>query len=186
MRIGIDIDGVITNLEVFELEYASKFIKKTGIGIMNDLSKYSVKEAFHWNEEEEDEFWEWCIQEFVENKPRTFASEVINKLKEENEIYIITARTLKELDNMQEVTKKFLQKYNINYDKIIFADEDKLQTCIEQGIDLMIEDKPSNVMKISTKIPVLCMDARYNRECEGENITRVFSWYNVLEKIEEM
>jgi len=28
MRIGIDIDGVITNVEKFEIDYASKFFMK--------------------------------------------------------------------------------------------------------------------------------------------------------------
>ena len=34
-------------------------------------------------------------------------------------------------------------------------------------------------MKISEIIPVLCFDAPYNLDANNENITRVYSWYQI-------
>ena len=47
----------------------------------------------------------------------------------------------------------------------------------------MIEDSPKNVEELSTKIPVLCFDCKYNESVEGKNITRVYSWYDIYDKI---
>ncbi len=47
----------------------------------------------------------------------------------------------------------------------------------------MIEDKPKSIMEISKIIPVFCMDARYNTKCEGKNVTRVYSWYDIYDKL---
>mgnify|MGYP003297633099 CR=1 FL=1 len=43
----------------------------------------------------------------------------------------------------------------------------------------MIEDKASNVIKISEVIPVLCFDTPYNLEVNKDNVTRVYSWYQI-------
>ena len=43
----------------------------------------------------------------------------------------------------------------------------------------MIEDKASNVETISKIVPVLCFDAPYNLGVKGENITRVYSWFQI-------
>ena len=50
----------------------------------------------------------------------------------------------------------------------------------------MIEDSPTNVMDISQKVHVLCFDNPYNKKIEGNNITRVYSWYDILGKIEKL
>ncbi len=42
-----------------------------------------------------------------------------------------------------------MKKQNIIYGKIIFSPENKLNTCLENSIDVMIEDKVDNIEKIS-------------------------------------
>ena len=53
----------------------------------------------------------------------------------------------------------------------------------DNRIDLMIEDSPKNINELSKIVPVICYDARYNRQCEGENITRCYSWYDIYNKV---
>ena len=77
----------------------------------------------------------------------------------------------------------WLRKNEIEYDKIIFSPEDKLSICLENNIDVMIEDKPANINKISTRIPVICFHAGYNKNCIGNNIIRCYSWYDIYSKI---
>ena len=50
----------------------------------------------------------------------------------------------------------------------------------------MIEDVPKNIKSIATYIPVLCYDSEYNRTCEGKNIQKVYTWYEVFDKIKKL
>ncbi|OPZ76384.1 MAG: hypothetical protein BWY78_01389 [Alphaproteobacteria bacterium ADurb.Bin438] len=146
---------------------------------------------FNANEHQELEFWEENLENYDTKEPaRAFASDVIDELKTlGHEIIIMTARcgdfdyNEEKNNHMKQITKNWLLKNNISYDEIIFTPKEKLELCIENKIDLMIEDKASHVMKISKIMPVLCFDAKYNQECFGENIIRVYSWYDVLSKI---
>lgn len=148
---------------------------------------------FNVSEELDDDFWNEYLERYAKLcPPRRFASEVIQKLREKrNTIYIITARYLSSENSllgekMRMIVKNWLKEHKIVYDEIIFAPEDKLETCIEHNIDIMIDDKVENINKISTKIPVICFHANYNEKCVGKNITRCYSWYDILEKIEKM
>lgn len=193
MRIGIDIDGVLTDIEQWQLDYGSEFIfEKYHKEIINSEG-YDIEEIFNVDKKAEDEFWEKYLYEYAKNEPaRKFASEVINKLKDDGkEIYIITARYLTNRDTaegqrMREIVKKWLKENKIYYDKIIFSPEDKVEICQKNNIDVMIEDKVENINNISKNIPVICFNARYNKECNGKNIYRCYSWYDVYNKIKDI
>ncbi|MDK2899371.1 MAG: uncharacterized protein PWQ10_558 [Patescibacteria group bacterium] len=192
MRIGIDIDGVLTDIEQWQLDYASKFYYENYNKIIVDYKGYETNEIFNTGQECDDLFWNKYFEEYsTDVKTREFASEIIDKLKADgNEIYIITARG-SSLSKFNDTTKlketeenviNWLNKNNIHYDKLIFSAEDKLAYCINNNIDLMVEDKTDNINKISTKIPVICFNANYNEDCNGDNITRCFSWYDLYAK----
>ena len=53
---------------------------------------------------------------------------------------------------MRKIVLEWLKENNIFYDNIIFSPEDKINICIENDIDLMIEDKVENINIISQKI----------------------------------
>lgn len=189
MRIGIDIDGVLTDIEKWQLDYGSKFFSKYNKQIIK-FDGYEISEIFGVSDELDIAFWNEYIYEYATKEPaRKFASEVIKKLKEEgNEIYIITARYLTDRqtedgEKMRNTVTNWLKKQDIIYDKIIFSPEDKLEACIENNIELMIEDKVENIEKIATKLPVICFQAEYNKNCRGTNINRVYSWYGVYDLI---
>lgn len=193
MKIGIDIDGVLTNIEQWQLDYGSKIIFEQYNKNIRNSNGYDIKEIFNIEERLEDEFWEEYIYEYAKKEPaRKFSGEVTNKLKEDgNEIYIITARYFTDRNDengqkMRDIVINWLKEYNIYYDKIIFSPDEKLDVCIENNIDLMIEDKVENINNISQKIPVICFDARYNKECIGKNIYRCYSWYDIYAKIQNI
>lgn len=193
MRIGIDIDGVLTDIEQCQLDIGSKFFFEKYNKKIENANGYELKEIFDVDEKLDDEFWKEYLYDYAENEPaRKYTDEVIKKLKEDgNEIYIITARYLSDKDDengnrMRSAVINWLKKYNIYYDKIIFSPEEKLDICLKNNIDLMIEDKVDNINKISKYIPVICFDARYNQECKGKNIYRCYSWYDIYAKIKNM
>lgn len=193
MRIGIDIDGVLTDIERFMLDYGSKYCVENNININISLGEYDDTKMFNCSEEQAIEFWRKYIIDYFSNYPiRDLAKEVINKLKEENnEIYIITARNEYGVPQefsgkIREITKEWLDKNEIAYDKLIFTEGSKLPYCIGNYIEVMIEDSPDNIKEISTKIPVICFNNYWNSNMEGKNIIRAHSWYDVYDKIKNM
>lgn len=190
MRIGIDIDGVLTDIEQWQLDYGSKYYYQNhGLNIKNHKG-YETNIIFNVSKDYDNEFWTKYFREYsLKIEPRGFASEVIKKLKElGNEIYIITARGailvhkkhIMEKDESNSIVLNWLKENDIYYDEIIFTQEDKLDICKNNNIDIMIEDSPKNIEMISSEIPVICYHANYNEKCNGNNIYRAYSWYNIL------
>ena len=163
MNIGIDIDGVLTNFERELLDYATKMCVEENWPIKIKLDEYDEEKGLGWNEEQTMKFWhKYLIKYFSETPVRTFAPEVIEKLRQEgHRIYIITARNnygmpKEHYGKEQKITRKWLDYNNIKYTKLIFAkDEDKIKQCIENEVDIMIEDSPKNIENISKQIKVL-------------------------------
>lgn len=196
MNIGIDIDGVLTDIEQWQLDYASEFYyEKYNMDIINP-NGYYTNEFYNMPTKYDDEFWAEYFKDYSLNiEARKFASEVIEKLKNDgNTIYIITARcgysynskTILTDEESNQIVKNWLKEHKIYYDKLIFSPEDKLEICKENNINLMIEDKPENINTISKHIPVICFNARYNEQCNGKNIIRCYSWYDIYAKIKKI
>lgn len=195
MRIGIDIDGVLTNIGQFVIDYASKYCVENNIEYTVGEIDYDYCKTLNISREVEENFWNEYLEHYaVDEKARTFAAEVIEKLKNDgHEIYIITARLSISKDDdskskMKEVVKKWLSENKIVYDELIFSKaekERKLQEIIENKIDLMIEDNPSNIEELSNIIPIICYDAEYNRTCTSDKVTRCYSWYDIYRNIKQ-
>lgn len=194
MKIGIDIDGVLIDLERYVIDYGTKMCVEKQWKINLKLDEYFEKERFFWTDEQEEEFWNTYLEDYVlKTNPREFSKEVIEKLrKENNKIYIITARNEEGLPpesygRMQEFTKKWLLDNGIEYDELIFAsDAEKLEQCIKNDIDIMIEDYPNNILNISNKIKVIKYDCQYNKDLKGKNIITAYSWYHIYNIIKEL
>lgn len=189
MRIGIDIDGVLTDIEQWQLDVGGKFFSKFNKSVLNK-DGYEITEIFNVSDELDSQFWNEYLYEYVTKEPsRKYASEVIKKLKDDgNEIYIVTARYLTDRNNedgekMRKIVVNWLAEQKIDYDEIIFSPEDKKENCKKYNIDIMIEDKVDNINKISSIIPVICFHAGYNNECKGKNIYRVYNWYDIYNLI---
>lgn len=192
MRIGIDIDGVLTDIERFIADYGIKFCQENNLCYRVKTGEYDEAKALGISEENSEKFWNKYLKYYATEYPaRDFASEVIQKLKQDgNEICIVTARNEwgligEDYGKMKEFVSEWLEKNNIYYDKIVYTEGSKLPYCIGNYIDIMIEDSPENVKDIASKIPVLCYHCNYNENVKGENITRVYSWYDVYNKIKK-
>lgn len=192
MRIGIDIDGVLTNIETFILDYGTKFCIENNLNLDIEIGHYDENKVFHWTEEQTLKFWnEYLVYYATKYQPRDFAAEIIYKLKKAgHEIYIVTARneyglTEEYHGKMKEMVDKWLNDNAIYYDKIIYTEGSKLPYCIGNYIEIMIEDNPKQIEDISKKIPVFCFNNEYNKEVKGKNITRVYSWYEIYDKVKK-
>jgi len=192
MRIGIDIDDVISSFSNAMLkEYLKHDKTLRNTGIINENANYIRKEMFDWNKEEEERFYKENIERIAINlKPIRNAKIYIDKLKQDgNEIYIITGRDNGEYTNPKEMTEKWLEKYHIYYDKLIFTNaynkNEKAEECIKNKIDIMIDDNVETLKNIKqVGVKVLLMNKRFNtNETELE---RVSSWKEIYSKISNL
>ena len=115
MRIGIDIDGVLTDFEKWQLDYGSKYFLKYNKNIVNP-DGYDSNTVFNVTNEIDSEFWKEYLYDYAVNEPaRKFSGEVIDKLKE-NGIKCL----LFDLDNtcVPYVDKKPTKKLKNHFDKL--------------------------------------------------------------------
>lgn len=158
MRIGIDIDDTLTDVKNELIKAGENYARSLGKDIKvdknfedknNNGNKW--QEMFQFNYEELKYFLK-DIQESITNKakPRENVVEVINKLKNDgNEIIIITARDSEFHDDPYKYSKDWLDKNNIYYDKLVVNARNKEDSCIEEKIDLFIDDSESNCLKVN-------------------------------------
>ena len=192
MRIGIDIDNVISNFDDTLLkEYLKHDKELRNTGIINENPEYLRKGMFDWTEEEEKSFYKANIEEFAKKlKPLEDVSYYIKKLKEDgHEIYIITGRDNGEYTNPYKLTEEWLNRYDIIYDKLLFTNaydkHAKTQVCVENNIDVMIEDSTKiSLDLINNGIKVLTMNTRYNQK--EQTLDRVSRWKEIYERISKL
>lgn len=189
MRIGIDIDNCISNFDDVLLEEYIKHDKKLrNTGIINDKPYYITEGMFDWSKEENDNFYYNNIQRIAMSlKPLNNAKEVIDKLKADgNEIYIITSRDNGEYINPEKMTREWLEKYEIYFDKLILTGRhEKGPVCKENNIDIMIEDNIKNCEDIENNgVKCYIMNTRYNQE--ETRFERVKRWDEIYSKISKL
>lgn len=157
MRIGIDIDDTLTEIKDQltnkAIEYAKSLGKNTDIkqeihDIYNNGNIYQQLFGFSYDELK---YFLGTLQEEITNQdlPRKNCVQVIKKLHEEgHEIYIITARDCEFHEDPYLQSKTWLDKNGIYYDKLIVNARDKRAVCLEQHIDLLIDDSISNCERV--------------------------------------
>ena len=193
MVIGIDIDdttvvtveSMVKYGDKYDTEVLNREAKKDNLGRIKD--RYYMNALYGWTEEEKFAFFDMYYKNVLEEcYPLSNASEIINKLKqEENEIIFITAR-LTNIKNCEteNITKETFRKYNIPYDKLIMNVDDKLKFCKENGVEVFIEDSYETCKSLQENgIKAYLMTTKMNRNIVDEKIERVSSWNEVYEKI---
>lgn len=198
MKLGIDIDDTIANTFETGMKYAEEFTKKccnrTYTNIEERMGKLKThrhwQDVFEWNREEEIEFFKkYYIQVMEETKVKESACEVINKLYQDNEIIIITARYdikgTAEGNIVENITRKWLNKNNIPYHKL-YLGRDKLEVCKENQVDIFIDDSFENCKHVqSGNIKSYLIDHVTNKKVNCEDIERAYGWKDFYQKIEK-
>ena len=190
MNIGIDIDNVISKFdEALEEEFLKHDKELRNTGIINP-NKHMTEGMFDWTNEEVWSFYLENIERIAKNlEVKEGAKEYIEKLKEDGHtIVIITGRDNGEYIEPYGMTKKWLREKEIPYDKLIFVNgykngkQGKAAKCIENGIDVMIDDSRGICKEcFQNNITTLIMDKPCNRELK--EITRVHNWKEIYEFI---
>lgn len=187
LNIGIDVDGVLIKLDDYQLKYGKEFFEKSAI----DETKYHIQDIFDCSSRQSGFFWIRNFKRYCMNSPATKdAAQVIKRLRNDgHKIYIITSRagTKRKYPTgfiFRKTLLKWLKKRRIEFDKIFFCSSkkshiDKFRVCKKIKIDIMIDDKKENIEKISKIAKVICLDAKYNKDCEGKDIYRAYNFKDI-------
>ena len=199
MVIGIDIDDTLTNTSELLLAYAQKYdyeVLKRRLPLDKNkaytiINGGSLEAGMNWSAKQASDFKDLYHSLVLENAPmKPFAKEVIDKLREEgNQIIFVTARNNKgdRISNSYQISKKLLDKNNIKYHKLITECSDKLSVCLENKIDLFIDDKIETCLELNSgKINTFLMNTPFNNPLDEKNIVRVFSWIDLYHKVWEL
>lgn len=192
MKIGIDTDGVLTDMSGFLLDLGKQYLKRNPA----EPQAYGVEEMFQTSK------WEkmrYGIQFFLDYckkcPPREGAQKVIAQLNKDGyETCEITARKFVTMKNpLGYYSKKMLlnwyKAHRFNFSKIVFCSEkntgaEKLKACLDFGATVMVEDRPEVATTLAESgITVLLFDAPYNQDLYGEQIIRCYTWNDVYDQI---
>jgi len=192
MNIGIDCDGVLTDMSEYIFEYGEKWFKMKPVN-PNGLN---VSEIFECSEKEEflfglRYFFTYCKKW----PPRKNSAKAIRKLRREgHKLYQITARKFITQNNplgwySKLVYKKWLENNGFKFNGIYFCSEsratdDKFRGCMKFSVDVMIDDRPDVALFLAENgIKVFLYNTRYNQNVKHPNIERVYSWKDIYRKI---
>ena len=182
MKIGIDIDDVLTDTSKVIVEFFKKY-ETSGDGMKHiveimkgELPTENIKK-----------FYNLYINQMLRkaNLKDKYAAEVINRLfSEGNQIYFITARSEEKFKGSEQITIETLRDNNIKYSKIIFNASEKAKICSRNNIDFFVDDSVRNCEEVSKMgIETVVFTTKINENIKT-NIARVSSWRELENRIE--
>lgn len=189
MRLGIDIDGVLTDFEGYFTEESSRYQFIHNLPVyFKPVYDLDISSGMKAGSLEYKEYLSAVLHSyFIGCNVRRYASEVIKKLRLlGHEIIIITKRHSSYCDDetgKKEVIK-FLEKNDIEYDDIVFASHssNKRVECESLDLDVMLDDNPYVVEDLrGSSVKMVVYHATYNYDYK--DVDRVYSWYEFLDYI---
>ncbi|MGE5390370.1 MAG: 5' nucleotidase, NT5C type [Deltaproteobacteria bacterium] len=192
MKIGVDIDNTITHTTEMIMHYARIYGEEHGLNTVADPNYYYLEDALGWDRDTAEFFLDTYLgQIYREMRPKDQAVEVMRKLKDEHELFLITSRN-QQFPEVEQVTLEWLERYGIAYDGLILNATpnmhffSKLGVCLEHGVEVMIEDHHDLILELAQAFPVIVFDYPYNRHIQAENVFRVNHWQEVLDHINRL
>ncbi len=179
MKIGIDIDGVISD---FVYEFNKIVLDKYDYPLTeSEIYLHDLYLVLGIQQEECFELIEKTLEKDL-NLVKD-AKHVLDKIKNENDIYILTARSVK----FRETTIDWLRRKSIPYDEILFLNEGEKYSCSEQ-FDIIIEDCLKDAINWSNRVKnVIIFDHPWNQTIDvKKQLIRVENWVEILEIIEDL
>lgn len=179
-KIGIDIDGVIADSQPVIIKKLNDYFGSSYA--LEDFVNFDPRKMFGMDRRQLDAIIMDRELEIIEEAlPIPGAIETIGHLSRSYGIYLISART----PVYKKQTEKWLDRHNITrHGLTLLGQHDKRAACNDITVELFIEDSFNNALQLSScGIPVLLMDATYNRKKLPDMVTRVYSWQEINDYI---
>ena len=181
MKIGIDIDDVITDTSISMKKYIDKYDNNSDIHthieevMRGEMPTQEIKNFFAEN----------IINIMKDAKIKEDASEVIQQLLDDgNEIFIITARGEIRFKGSEQVTLQYLKSHNINYTKILFNSFEKPKICKEYNIDIMIDDSIKYCQEVEKENMKSMLFTSIVNKSSNTIVKRVNNWKELKNEID--
>jgi uncharacterized HAD superfamily protein len=188
MRIGIDIDDVVTNTSETIMQSMMNESNNETLKILQAHMKEIMKGNIS-----DPEVLAFCSENYVKVyqmvKLKENAKEVMQRLSSEgDEIYFITARGERKgyFRGAEEATLEFIKRNDLEYDGIIFRAMDKATVCLENKIDLFVDDSVEHCEDVNKAgIKSIVFTSRVNKDTPT-SVERVNDWLELEKRIEEI
>ena len=180
MRIGVDIDGVVSDSYPVWLQELNQHYGKN-IAVITD---YDMHLVFDVPSDDMNNFFVGNVERLLMTpNPVSGAKEGIETLLSEgHELIYITARTPEQKD----ITVRWFDKHKIphEHERVLFSGfKSKVDLVKQWSIEVFIEDYEVNAKAIAEcGVPVLLLNASYNQDKQlPTGVTRCQSWNEILE-----
>ena len=185
MKIALDVDATLTDMNGFLLKRGRKFFLKRNKPIL-DPDATTAEMMYGATDEEMRAFWQrnyflYCLT--VGLKPNL--KDILDRLRAQgHELHVVTARIGAHRRDLLGrvirimVIRKF-ERRGIFMDSYTFTNDavpdDKLNVCREKQFDTIVEDNPGHIEKIAINlgIPVIVVSTPENAALKLENIIRI-------------
>jgi uncharacterized HAD superfamily protein len=188
MVIAIDLDGCVFDTEEYYRTYAQLWdIALVGNGLQN-AEEMHVHKRFGWNQETANQFYEKYTAQVLETAPiKPGAKYVLDQLKKQgHKLVCITLRGYYRECEIS-ITDKRLQDAGISFEKIVYNQKNKLQACLDEKVDVIVDDNPDTMLLLSeNNIKCLHFRGAGLRKVSHDNVIEVQNWADVLEKINDL
>ena len=184
MKIGIDIDDTITNTNFLLMKYAFKYNNEHDKRKLIKYNTNNFSEVFGWSYDETNDFFRtYYLDALKEIEPRYNTSEILNNLKKDgHKIVFITYRNDRECNGKGEayrITSEWMKKYRIPYDEINVDVSDKAKFCLDNKIDIFIDDSIRYCEEVSN-LGIRTMMAMTSFNLDYSN-AKIVKFYNLSE-----
>lgn len=190
MKIGIDLDGVVFDTEkefrVYTELYDMLVLKQNS---KVDNSELELQYRFNWTEENSKGFLAIYHEKIVrEANYMPGAKDILKMLKQDGHMLIIITARGGMNKKMIEKTKERLKQDNMDiFDKYYFNIDEKQQICLNEKIDIMIDDYYRNCQSISDAgiKTIYLKDAPSPNLKENENLKILYNWGEIYRYIKK-
>lgn len=192
MIIGIDCDGVLTDISTYILHYGEKWFKRKP----ENPNAFNPSEIFNCSKLHDVLFWLRYFFPYCKKcLPRKYAAAAVRKLiNDGHEVYQITARKFASRENFlgrysRNLYKQWLRENGFEFSGFFFCSDskgpsDKMKGVRNVSADVMIDDRPEIALYLAKRnVKVLLFDNRYNKGVRHKNIIRVYDWIDAYGKL---
>lgn len=185
MKYGFDLDDTLCDTASVINEYAIKYDIEVlnGNGLLNESNDskdyYYFINGLNWSREDIKNFFDKYYLEIISKvKIKSYVKDTINRLKKENnKVYVITARRQRENNIVERITSRWLLDNGITIDGLFINVTQKSDLVKELNIDVFVDDSYDTCLEVKnkTKAKVYIMKTKYNEGIIDNSLSSIES-----------
>lgn len=188
MNIGIDLDGVVFDSEIYNRAYADYFDYTQNGGKGNCLRDEAHVQGRYsnWPKEMTDEFMRKFLLHSQEICPLVpLAKEIMTLLRKRGHRLVLISNRGKHFAEEIDIAKKRIKKEGLKFDACYYNSADKLPACRKEHIDVMLDDYYKNIASLSENgITCIYFRGAVLKFGDRPNVIEVDTWGQVPKVID--